>query len=128
MDLLVDTCTALWYWSGDSRLSAKAESALRDPENEVWFHQVSYLEITLKYSLGKLSLGESPAVLVPKVLETYRFQYSALSNPDIATLETLPFLHRDPFDRLLISRALNRDWTIVSSDRAFPAYGVKLIW
>jgi PIN domain nuclease of toxin-antitoxin system len=128
MDLLVDTCTALWYWSGDPRLSARAEEALRDPANEVWFHQVSYLEITLKYSLGKLSLSESPTILVPKALETYRFQYSALSNPDIATLETLPFHHRDPFDRLLISRALNRDWTIVTSDSAFPAYAVNLLW
>ena len=128
MDLLVDTCTALWYWSGDPHLSATAEAALRDPANEVWFHQVSYLEITVKCSLGNLMFNESPALLVPKALKTYRFHYSALSNPDIATLETLPFHHRDPFDRLLISRALNRDWTIVTSDRTFPAYGVNLLW
>ena len=128
MDLLVDTCTALWFWSGDPRLSAKAEEAIRDPSNEVWFHQVSYLEITLKYSLGKLSLTEPPAILVPKALEQYRFQFTPLSNPDIAGLESLPFHHRDPFDRLLISRALNRGWTLVSADGEFPAYGVKILW
>ena len=128
MDLLVDTCTALWYLSGDTRLSSRAEEALRDPANDVWFHQVSYLEITLKYSLGKLSLTESPASLIPKALESYRIQFSVLSNPDIATLETLPPHHRDPFDRILISRALNRKWTIVTSDNAFPEYGVNLLW
>lgn len=128
MDLLVDTCAALWYWSGDPRLSAAAENALRDPANELWFHQISYLEITIKHSLGKLPLNETPARLVPEALKTYRFQYSPLSNSDIATLETLPFHHRDPFDRLLISRALNRNWTIVTSDSAFTAYGVNLLW
>ena len=128
MDLLVDTCTALWFWSGDSRLSATAEEAIRDPSNEVWFHQVSYLEITLKYSLGKLSLTEAPATLVPRALEEYQFQFTALSNPDISGLESLPFHHRDPFDRLLLSRTLNRQWTIISSDPIFPVYGVKILW
>lgn len=128
MDLLVDTCTALWFWSGDPRLSAKAEEAIRDPSNDVWFHQVSYLEITLKYSLGKLSMTEPPSALVPRALDEYRFRFTALSNPDIAGLERLPLHHRDPFDRLLISRALNRGWTLVSSDRAFSAYGMKLLW
>lgn len=128
MNLLVDTCTALWYWSGDSRLSDAAEAALRDPDNEIWFHQASYLEITVKYSIGKLSLRKAPSTLVPEAIRKYRFSYTTLSNPDIATLETLPFHHRDPFDRLLISRALNRQWTVVTSDRAFPAYGVKVLW
>lgn len=128
MDLLLDTCTALWFWSGDRRLSAKAEEAIRNPSNEVWFHQVSYLEITLKYSLKKLSLSESPVTLVPAALKAYQFHFTPLSNPDIAGLESLPFHHRDPFDRLLISRALNREWTLVSSDTEFQGYGVKLLW
>jgi len=128
MDLLVDTCTALWYWGGDPRLSARAESALRDPENDLWFHQISYLEITVKYSLGKLSLKKSPALLVPEAMERYRIQFPPLSNPDVARLESLPFHHRDPFDRILISRALNRDWTVITSDGAFKEYGVEVLW
>lgn len=128
MDVLVDTCAALWYWSGDIRLSARAEEVLRDPSNEVWFHQISYLEITIKFSLGKLTLAESPATLVPKALKAYRFQFSPLSNQDIARLESLPFHHRDPFDRLLISRALNQGWTVVSPDSNFWPYGVNLVW
>lgn len=128
MELLVDTCTALWYWGGDPRLSARAESALRDPENDLWFHQISYLEITVKYSLGKLSLKKSPALLVPEAMERYRIQFTPLSNPDVARLESLPFHHRDPFDRILISRALNRDWTVITSDAAFKEYGVEVLW
>ncbi|MEQ1843607.1 MAG: PIN domain nuclease [Verrucomicrobiales bacterium] len=89
MNLLVDTCTALWYWSGESRLSAEAEEAIRDPANEVWFHQGSYLEFTLKYSLGQLSLTEAPSTLVPRALEADRFHFTPLSTPDIAGLEKL---------------------------------------
>lgn len=128
MDLLVDTCAALWYWNGDNRLSARAEDALREPSNNLWFHQISYLEITLKFSLGKLSLAEPPVTLVPKALKVYSFQFTPLANSDIARLESLPFHHRDPFDRLLISRALNHDWAVVSPDPNFPPYGVKVIW
>lgn len=128
MNLLVDTCAALWLWSGDSRLSANAEAALRDPGNEVWFHQVSYLEITVKHSIGKLPMRKAPSQLVPEAIRKYRFNFTAISNPDIANLETLPFHHRDPFDRLLISRAMNRNWTVVTSDQAFRSYGVSVLW
>ena len=128
MDLLIDTCAALWCWAGDAKLTAEAEDALRDPDNDVWFHQISDLEITLKHAVGKLSLAEPPSVLVPKALEAYRFRFAPLSNRDIAGLESLPLHHRDPFDRLLVSRALRQGWTVVTPDEAFPAYGVPVLW
>ena len=128
MQLLADTCTALWYWGGDPRLSANAEAALRDGPNEVVFHQVSYLEITLKYSLGKLPLALAPAILIPEALRAYRFQYARLSNRDIAGLESLPFHHRDPFDRILISHAIDKGLTIVTPDAHIAGYGVPVIW
>ena len=128
MHLLVDTCAALWYWSGDTRLSGVAEAALRDGSNEVTFHQASYLEITLKYSLGKLPLTQAPAILIPEALRAYRFHYARLSNRDIAGLEALPFHHRDPFDRLLISHAIDRGLTVVTPDLHIADYSVPVLW
>ena len=128
MKLLLDTCAALWYWSGDTRLSSKAVDALNDPRNELIFHQVSYLEITLKYSLGKLALAEAPSLLVPKAIMAYGLEYASLSNRGIQGLEDLPFHHRDPFDRLLISHARHQGLVILSADGEMPKYDVPVLW
>ena len=119
MNCLVDTCTALFYWSGAAELSDTARKTLRNPANVLWFHQISYFEITLKYSLGKLRLKEAPSTLVPKALTAYRMRFTRLSNRDVSTLEDLPFHHRDPFDRLLIARALTEGMSLITPDRAF---------
>ncbi|WP_082408147.1 type II toxin-antitoxin system VapC family toxin [Verrucomicrobium spinosum] len=92
MKLLLDTCAALWYWAGDARLSSKAISALSDPENEVVFHQVSYLEITLRHSLGKLPMAEPPGALVPKAIKAYGIDYAVLSNRDIQAWNNCRFI------------------------------------
>ena len=127
MNLLLDTCAALWLWSGDRRLSRTMEDALRAPGNTVVFHQVSYLEITLKHALNRLPMREPPSVLVPRALKAYGVEYASLSNRDIAGLEKLPWHHRDPFDRLLIAHALAGDYTVVTADRRFRDYGVAIL-
>jgi len=126
--LLLDTCAALWYWAGSPRLSETAAELIIEAENEVRIHQITYLEITLKYSLGKLDLGEPPATLIPKAIEQSGFQFARLGNRDIARLESLPFHHRDPFDRLLIAHALEHDLAVLTADNRFTAYGVEVLW
>lgn len=128
MTLLLDTCAALWWWAGDSRLSRLAAEALGDSANKIVFHQISYLEMTIKHSLGKLPLGESPELLVPKALAAYQVGYRVLSNADIARSALLPWHHRDPFDRLLIAHAIDQSLTVVTSDGKFTEYGVPVLW
>ena len=128
MDYLLDTCTALYLWGGSPDLSDRAKAVIRDTRNTLWLHQVSYLEITLKHSIGKLPLSEAPFVLVPKALSAYQIRFTNLSNKDIAGLEHLPFHHRDPFDRLLVSHALNTEMTVLTPDAVFLKYGVKVVW
>ncbi len=65
MRILLDTCEFLWLVSGDAKLSASAASAIRDPQNEVFLSVVSFWEISLKHSLGKLPLPQTPAQFVP---------------------------------------------------------------
>jgi len=126
--LLLDTVAALYLWAGDTRLSRNVARAIADLSNELVFHQVSYLEITLKYSLGKLPLAEPPATLVPKALKAYQMRYSPLSNADIRGLEELPFHHRDPFDRLLIVHSCQHQLVLATPDRSLRSYGVPMIW
>jgi PIN domain nuclease of toxin-antitoxin system len=128
MELLLDTCAALWWWSGDDDLSSGAAAALRDPANGVVLHQASLLEITLKYSLGKLPLADAPSLLVPKAVAAYGIRYATLSDRDIAILETLPLHHRDPFDRLLVAHALDTGLTIVTPDARIAHYGARVLW
>lgn len=128
MKLLLDTCSALFLWEGNERLSATAAAALRDPQNEVFLHQVSYLEITLKHALRKLHLTEPPSQLIPKALKAYDIRFVRLSNADILGLESLPFHHRDPFDRLLISHAMGNGLVLVTPDAHAAHYGVPLLW
>lgn len=128
MVLLLDTCAALWWWEGSESLSAVAAAALEDKSNQVLFHQVSFLEISIKHSLGKLSMTEAPPVLIPKALDAYQIGYRPLGNRDINRMAALPWYHRDPFDRLLIAHALEHSLTVVTSDRKFASYGVAVLW
>lgn len=128
MNLLLDTCAALWWWQGSASLSEVAVVALEKNSNEVLFHQVSYLEMALKQSLGKLTLGESAEIFLPKALDAYRINYRRLTNRDIARMTSLPWHHRDPFDRLLIAHALEHSLTIVTADPKFSAYGASVLW
>ena len=128
MKLLLDTCAALWLWKGSDRLSATAKTAIQDPNSEVVFHQISYLEITTKNVTGKLALTKPPTTFVKEAVAAYQLQYVALSDEDIAGLEKMPLHHRDPFDRLLFSHSLRNGLTLVTSDAMAAKYGVPVIW
>jgi PIN domain nuclease of toxin-antitoxin system len=56
------------------------------------------------------------------------FEVLPIEDSHILMVETLPFLHRDPFDRMLIAQALTEDFTLVSNEKLFDDYGVKRIW
>jgi PIN domain nuclease of toxin-antitoxin system len=128
MRLLLDTCTLLWLLKGDPELSESARLACGDPNNELFIHQVSLLEMTLKHTLGKLPLAVSPAQLVKDALLDYSMTYVTLSDQDIQEMGGLPLHHRDPFDRLLIAHAKQHGLTLVSPDGEWPAYGVPILW
>lgn len=128
MRLLLDTCAALFWWRGDARLSPAAVTALSDPANEVFFHQVSFLEITIKVLRGKLAIGGPASVMVPKAVLAYGIINAKLDDSSIADLEQLPAIHSDPFDRILIAHARCHGLTIVTSDSIIPQYPVPVLW
>ena len=127
MRILLDTCEFLWLVSGDPKLSASVSAAIREPNNQVFLSAVSFWEISLKHSLGKLPLPQSPSQLVPLQREKHLIAPLALDEAAVAQLSGLPMLHRDPFDRMLVCQAQAHSLTLASSDSLVRQYPVALL-
>jgi PIN domain nuclease of toxin-antitoxin system len=127
MRLLLDTHIFLWYISADPQLPVALRDAIRDPANEVYLSVASVWEAVIEYALGKLPLPEAPAEYLPRQREAHRIAALPLEEAALAHLASLPPLHRDPFDRILIAQALQHGLTLVTVDDAVRAYPVPLL-
>ncbi|MGH3089319.1 MAG: type II toxin-antitoxin system VapC family toxin [Rubrobacteraceae bacterium] len=120
MKLLLDTHIFPWYISGDSKLP----SDIRDPDNEVYLSVASVWEAIVKHRLGKLPLPESAERYLPKQRIRHEIESLPLDEESVARLGSLPSLHRDPFDRMLVCQALRHELVLATVDgdvRKYPA-------
>ena len=122
MRFLLDTHVFLWYISGDSRLTRGAKQAIQDAENEVYLSVVSLWEATIKYQLGKLPLPQSPSVYLPVQRRRHLIASLPLDEASIGHLASLPPLHRDPFDRMMICQAIEHGLTVMTVDQIVKTY------
>ena len=123
---LIDTHVLLWYIEGIPRLSSKIISLLDDSTNTVYVSKVSLWEITIKISIGKLSIN-IPFETLEDFLKEKDFIPLEFDISDLTVLKNLPFHHSDPFDRLIIPQAINNDFCLISDDSKFTLYSVQLI-
>ncbi|HUP53406.1 MAG TPA: type II toxin-antitoxin system VapC family toxin [Longimicrobiales bacterium] len=121
MRLLLDTHVLIW-WDEGARLTAKATDAIRSAD-QVYVSAASGWEIAIKASLGRLSTDRR---VVDAVVES-GFEELAVRLVHAEGVQALPWHHRDPFDRLLVSQALADTLTVVTRDRIFDAYGVRVL-
>ena len=126
MKILLDTCDFLWLITGDASLPAKTRQEVQAPANEVFLSVVSVWELVIKHRLGKLPLPQSPDVYVPAQRERHRIQSLSLDESAVKRLVSLPTLHRDPFDRMLVCQALEQGLHLASSDPMVRQYPVPL--
>ena len=126
--LLLDTHAFLWWVEDHASLSAKAKAAIADPENTCLISAASAWELAIKSSLGKLRLPAPIDRFLAEQLPANRFGFLPIEIRHLARVESLPFHHRDPFDRLLAAQALEERLVIVSADLVFKKYRVKQIW
>ena len=124
MRLMLDTHVLLWWRDSARPLSRLARAAIADSTNEILVSIASLWEITIKRALGKIAFPDD----LESVLREEGFGLLSISFQHLRALDTLPHLHRDPFDRLILSQSLAEQLPIVSSDRRFAAYGATLIW
>ncbi len=101
---------------------------MQDAGNSVFLSAASATEIAIKYSIDKLPLPEAPQTYVPKIRHRHHIAELPILEAASLLLDTLPMIHRDPFDRLLICQALAHDLHLLSSDPIIHKYpGVKLL-
>ena len=125
MKLLLDTHILLWWLGNHVGLSSTAADLIRNPENMVFVSAVSVWEIWLKQSLGKLRLPDA----FEERLAAEGFDNLPLTIPQARQVALLPWLHRDPFDRMLVAQARSEKLILLTADDAVAAYGdcVRLV-
>ena len=127
MKLLLDTHIFLWYISGDAKLPASVRDTIRSPDNDVYLSVASIWEAIVKYQLRKLPLPQPAAQYLPQQRARHQIASLPLDEASVARLETLPSLHRDPFDRMLICQALEHQMIIATVDSAIRDYAVTVL-
>jgi len=123
MKIILDTHIFLRALAEPERISGKKREEIESPANIVYISAISIAELMIKASLGKLNLGFEPV----EEAEKCGFELLDFSGRDALFLGTLPFHHRDPFDRMLITQSLASGIPVMSEDSRFKLYDCRLI-
>ena len=128
MRLLLDSHALIWYVDQDHLVSRAAHAVIGDPTNDLLLSAATIWEVSIKLSLGKLTLS----------LPFRQWMSQAMSDLGVAVLPitveyadvqaSLPNHHRDPFDRLLVAQAQVENLPLVSNDSVFDRYGITRLW
>jgi PIN domain nuclease of toxin-antitoxin system len=127
--LLLDTHVALWAITADKRLTPSIQELIANPANEVWVSAVNVWEIAIKHGLARGGLNDMP-ISGARALAYFReagYALLSVSPEHAAAVETLPRIHADPFDRLLLAQAVTEPLRLVSHDATIAAYGDMVI-
>lgn len=124
---LLDTHTFLWFVNNDPSLSSSAKTLLESPVI-LLLSVASLWEIAIKMSLGKLSLPDAFERFVPQQIALNKIQILPIETGHLNVVSSLPFHHKDPFDRLIIAQAIVEKVSIVSIDSVFDGYSVRREW
>ncbi len=128
MTLLLDTQAFLWWITDSPKLSDPARAALKDEGNEILFSAASAWEIATKVSIGKLPLPASPSEYVPLQMQLNGIQPLSITPAHALHLHSLPWHHRDPFDRMLVAQAQLEAIPIITVDPMIHRYDVQIVW
>ena len=128
MRFLLDTHTALWMVNEHEKLSPSANAILRNTGNDLFLSIASLWEMAIKVSIGKLSELDGGIGVFLSVLEKMPIEVLPITTDHIKTVESLPFIHRDPFDRMIVATAQVHNMTILTADSNIPRYDVQCSW
>jgi PIN domain nuclease of toxin-antitoxin system len=132
MRYLLDTHAFVWAISEQSKLSSKVKNIIANPENEILVSALSFWEISLKYSLGKMEIDNIPPDELPFWAKKHSFKIITLEAETTSTYHKLTATyHKDPFDRMLIWEAIQSNIPLISKDENVEKYqseGLVVIW
>ncbi|MBP5437788.1 MAG: type II toxin-antitoxin system VapC family toxin [Treponema sp.] len=125
MKYLLDTHALLWYLFDDKNLSSTAKEIIT---NEFcYYSKISLWEIAIKQTRKLLEYKQSISEII-KACKDEEFDELFVSGNSLELIKTLPDIHRDPFDRLLIAMSMENNLAIITKDSKIPLYNVKTIW
>ena len=132
MNCLLDTHTFLWAAMRPEQLSRHARATILDAANDIYVSVVTFWEVSLKFTLGKIALQGTTPEELPAAARQMGFTLLALAPQDAATFYQLPrFQHKDPFDRMLVWQAICQNLTLLSKDpdlRQYQPHGLRVLW
>ncbi len=128
MKFLIDTHTLLWIVTDDKKLSETANKLYLNSDNLIFVSLASIWEMAIKISIRKLSIEEPLNDFIQNQIKGNDIRILNIEIEHILRLENLPFYHRDPFDRLIISQSMSENIPVLSSDKVFDRYPIKRIW
>ena len=128
MKLLLDTHTFIWWVIEPTKISAQALGLLQDQSNDLFLSVICVWEMQIKLQIGKLKFNLPLAQLITEQQQTNQLSILPVTLEHVLALDSLPFHHKDPFDRLLITQANLEGAVLVSNDAIFSNYSVKLAW
>jgi PIN domain nuclease of toxin-antitoxin system len=126
--ILLDTHTFLWAITNNAQLSVRVAQEIVTPNNEVFVSVASSWEISIKYSLGKLNLPQTPDQYLAAQRLKAGFELLLIDEPEVCQVHRLPMIHRDPFDRLLVAQASCYGMLLATNDPIFAQYPVRTLW
>ena len=128
MNLLLDTHVFIWMLDGDKRMSQYARELIEDQDNNLYMSVASVWEMTIKSGMGRLNVPTPPTTLIKDHIYANDIQLLPITPAHFDVLHTLPYHHKDPFDRLIIAQAIHEKMNLVTKDALFAPYTVQIVW
>ncbi|MEO9004551.1 MAG: type II toxin-antitoxin system VapC family toxin [Ginsengibacter sp.] len=127
MGLLLYTRSFIWFMDGDNSLPEKSVNAIKNINNKCFISVASLWEIAIKLSLKKIEL-QSDFNKINHFITDNDIDILSVTFDHLQKLLTIPFYHRDPFERIIIAQGLSEDFTIVAKDKNFGSYTDTILW
>lgn len=127
MNVLLDTHTFIWYIEGNAKLTQKARDVIEVSGDKIYLSIISLWEIAIKTGKKQLTLQNEFDDLL-NILNSLEIEILTITFADTQVYKNLPLHHGDPFDRMIISQAINNDLTIIGCDQAFNDYPIQILW
>lgn len=127
MSYLLDSHVFLWWLEDSPRLSLRMRGAIAAPRETIYVSAATIWELSLKVSIGRLSIKGAMANRLNEQIEACGFAELPVSAAHAAAAARLPQHHADPFDRMLVAQANSEGATLISADKAMARYQVSLL-
>ena len=127
MKYLLDTHASLWFIQNDNRLPDNTRTTIETNEY-IYLSAVSLWEIAIKLSIHKLNLKDKSIDDLFSACKDKSIAILNITSEHIKAIADLPWIHRDPFDRMLVAQAKVEDMTLITCDQFIPQYPMKTVW